>query len=41
MVEDFPYPYTHENPFPPKPGCSGQLDRCFDRVFDRATAFLK
>lgn len=40
-VEDFPYPYTHENPFPPKRGFSGQIDRCFDRVFERATAFLK
>lgn len=40
-VEDFPYPYSHENPFPPISVLSGQVDRCFDRLFDRAAGFLR
>lgn len=39
-VEDFPYSYTHENPFPPVQRLSDQVNRCFDRVFERAAAFL-
>ena len=41
-VLDFPYNYTHENPFPLLEGeKSSEVDRCFETVFSRAAAFLK
>jgi hypothetical protein len=39
-VEDFPYPYRHENPFPPVRALGEQVDRCFERVFGKAGALL-
>jgi hypothetical protein len=40
-VWDFPYPYSHENPFPVFDNpLSEQVDTCFDRVFNEARAFL-
>ena len=40
-VWDFPYTYSHENPFPifDSPLCR-KVDSCFDRVFSEAQAFL-
>jgi hypothetical protein len=40
-VMDFPYPYTHENPFPLLAGHGDEVDRCFDEVFDQASGFLR
>jgi hypothetical protein len=40
-VWDFPYPYTHENPFPVFDfPLSQQVDNSFERVFRQASAFL-
>jgi hypothetical protein len=40
-VWDFPYPYTHENPFPVFDfPMSKQVDNSFERVFRQASAFL-
>ena len=40
-VWDFPYAYTHENPFPIfNNPLSGKVDYWFDRVFSEATLFL-
>lgn len=40
-VWDFPYPYSHENPFPVFDSpLSRQVDLCFERVFRQASAFL-
>jgi len=41
-VWDFPYPYSHENPFPilDFPLCN-KVDYCFERVFSKAQLFLK
>jgi Family of unknown function (DUF6051) len=40
-VWDFPYSYSHENPFPvfDSPG-SREVDLCFERVFSEAALFL-
>jgi hypothetical protein len=38
---DFPYDYKHEDPFPVIPSIAGQVNECFDRVFDLASDFLK
>lgn len=41
-ILDFPYPYTHENPFPVNnPQIIGQVDRCFKEVFDKVADFLR
>jgi hypothetical protein len=41
-VCDFPYPYSHENPFPVLiSGKSDEVDRSFDLVFTRAEHFLR
>jgi hypothetical protein len=38
---DFRFPYSHENPFPVLGDeLFKEVDICFERVFDRATAFL-
>ncbi len=39
-VFDFPYSYSHENPFPVIAN-SSLVDQAFDQVFDRAVAFLR
>ncbi|MHC1776889.1 MAG: DUF6051 family protein [Lentimicrobium sp.] len=39
-ILDFPYPYSHENPFP-LIGDSQMVDQKFDEVFDKAVAFLR
>lgn len=40
-VTDFPYSYSHENPFPVFDNPDSVLvDRCFDRVFSEARVFL-
>lgn len=40
-VWDFPYTYSHENPFPIfELPLSKQVDLCFERVFSEAQAFL-
>jgi hypothetical protein len=38
-VMDFPYSYTHENPFPANDN-NNLVNPGFDLVFDKATAFL-
>ena len=41
-VWDFPYPYSHENPFPVfNTPISQEVDQCFDRLFFKAKAFLQ
>lgn len=41
QVWDFPYLYSHENPFPVSGRISpGDVDRCFDRVMSEAGLFL-
>jgi hypothetical protein len=41
-IWDFPYPYTHENPFPVlTDGRSSEVDRCFSRLLTEAGSFLK
>ena len=41
-VWDFPYAYSHENPFPIfNSSLSQEVDRCFDRLFLQAKAFLQ
>ncbi len=41
-VWDFPYPYSHENPFPVfNTSISHEVDRCFDRLFLKAKIFLQ
>ena len=38
---DFPYPYSHENPFPLFGNSALELvDRAFDKVFTKAGLFL-
>ena len=39
-VLDFPYAYSHENPFP-MIGDSTMVDHCFDTIFGKAVAFLR
>jgi len=40
-VMDFPYPYSHENPFPPVESIQyKQVDDCFKRLMEQASAFL-
>jgi hypothetical protein len=40
-VWDFPYLYSHENPFPVfDTPLNQQVDRCFDKVFNEALAFF-
>jgi len=40
-VKDFPFPYSHEAPFPLlKTGLSAEVDKSFDTVFSEASAFL-
>lgn len=40
-VFDFPYPYSHENPFPLfSSGFADEVDRGFDKVFEKAGSFL-
>lgn len=41
-VWDFPYSYSHENPFPIfNTSLSQEVDQCFDRLFLQAKAFLQ
>lgn len=41
-VMDFPYPYSHENPFPLTDKNSSDLvDQSFEKVFAKASAFLQ
>ena len=41
-VTDFPYPYSHENPFPVfNTAMSNEVDRSFELVFNRAESFLR
>jgi hypothetical protein len=41
IVTDFPFPYTHENPFPVLAReLSSKVDSCFDYVFSQAGLFL-
>lgn len=40
-ILDFPFPHSHENPFPVKlPDFREAIDRCFQEVFKHAAAFL-
>lgn len=39
-VRDFPFPYTHENPFPLVPEYSEDVARCFEEVFEMAADFI-
>jgi len=40
-IWDFPYPYTHENPFPVLDNqMSGKVDFWFEKVFSKASAYL-
>lgn len=40
-IMDFPFPYTHENPFPLLgPEISGKVDKVFEQVFMEAGLFL-
>jgi pimeloyl-ACP methyl ester carboxylesterase len=40
-IWDFPYEYSHENPFPVSPRISfREVDSCFDRVISEASLFL-
>jgi hypothetical protein len=39
-VLDFPYDYSHENPFPLLTGIAGAVDGQFKRTFDRISHFL-
>jgi hypothetical protein len=40
-VWDFPYPYSHENPFPVfNTPLSREVDRSFERLFTEAISFL-
>lgn len=40
-IVDFPYQYTHENPFPVlEPPLSRKVDNCFERIFSAAASFL-
>jgi len=40
QVIDFPFPYTHENPFPLLEGMREEISLCFDGVFTLAGDFL-
>jgi hypothetical protein len=41
-ILDFPYPYTHENPFPTgNPVLRPQVDQAFHQVFSQAARFLE
>lgn len=41
-ILDFPYPYTHESPFPlNNQNLLAQVDTCFRQVFSKVTGFLK
>lgn len=40
QVIDFPFPYTHENPFPLLEGFRDDVSRCFEGVFTLAGDFL-
>jgi len=41
-VWDFPYSYSHENPFPLfNTPLSNEVDRCFEHVFSEAKSFFK
>ncbi len=41
-VKDFPFEYTHENPFPSnKKNIRDQVDQSFDEIFEEVSAFLK
>jgi hypothetical protein len=41
-ILDFPYLYTHKNPFPVNnPQIIGQVESCFKEVFDKVAGFLK
>jgi hypothetical protein len=38
---EFPFEYTHENPFPIIPGpMSNEVDKAFNQVFEKASEFL-
>jgi len=39
-VLDFPYPYRHEDPFPPNAKISSQADTCFQQTFNKISEFL-
>ncbi len=42
ILEDFPYDYTHENPFPVnKLHLSVQVDKCFEQIFSGIALALK
>jgi hypothetical protein len=41
QITDFPFPYTHENPFPIfGSALSNSVDNAFDRIFSSASLFL-
>ncbi len=40
-VMDYPYKYSHEEPFPPLEGIRGQVSESFRETFDRVCTFLK
>ncbi len=40
-IMDFPYPYTHINPFSPDQVDAEAVDRCFNDVFERAAMHLR
>jgi hypothetical protein len=41
QIIDFPFPYTHENPFPIfGSALSNSVDNAFDRIFSSAALFL-
>ena len=39
-VMDFPYPYTHINPFPEDSALEKVVDTNFNAVFEKAAAYL-
>ena len=40
-IYDFPYPYSHENPFPVNKPLEQEVDEKFNMIFNRITDFLK
>lgn len=40
-VMDFPFPYTHVNPFPIDPAIERLVDKSFNIVFEKAAAYFK
>ena len=40
-ILDFPFPYTHVNPFPTDEALEEKVDTSFNEVFNTAAGFLK